>query len=144
MEPLSVGASVVGLLAAAGKMTQLLTRVTGLVDAPGSATAVLTEMNNMTGALKHFQDYLDGALSVPDGCEQHVLLEHVAATLVGCVTTYTELEMIIDGVRVDPEMGMFDRIKWAKKEKQVRDIVQRIQNHKSSLTLMLTILQWYV
>ena len=74
----------------------------------------------------------------------NILLEHVAATLIGCVTTYSELEVIIDSVRIDSKMGIFDRIKWTNKEKKICDIIQRIQNHKSSLTLMLMILQWYV
>jgi hypothetical protein len=141
-DPLSVAASVVGLLTAAGKMAQLLKGLTDLVDAPGSATAVMTEMNTMTGALQHLSDYLNGALSVPAGREQLVLLEHEAATLVGCVATYSELEAIIDSVHGGAEMGVVDCIKWTLKETEIRDIIQRIQNHKSSLTLMLSILQW--
>jgi len=71
MDPLSVAASVVGLLAAAGKMAQLLTKLTALADAPGSATAVLTEMRDMTTALKHLQGYLNGEISVSAGCGQY-------------------------------------------------------------------------
>lgn len=66
----------------------------------------------------------------------------MAVTLTGCVITSSELEVIVNGVRVDPEMGFFDRVKWSIKEHQIKDIVQRIQNHKSSLTLILNILQW--
>lgn len=142
MDPLSVSASVVGILAAAGKMAPLLTKLTALADAPSSAVATLNEISEMTAALRRFQDYLNGTISVPAGCEQYVLLEHVAATLIGSVTTYSELEAIIDSVRVDPETGTFDRIRWTDKENDIRDIVQRIQNHRTSLTLMLTILQW--
>ncbi|KAH0538887.1 hypothetical protein FGG08_004543 [Glutinoglossum americanum] len=141
MDPLSVAASVVGLLIAAGKMAQSLKQLTSLADAPSSAKAVLTEMSDMAAALEHLQDYLNGTTSVPAGRGQFILLEHVVVTLTGCVTTYSELELIIDSVHVDPEMGAFDRIKWAVKEKEILDIVRRIQNHKSSLTLMLTILQ---
>src|SRR5437762_5808340 len=111
MEPLSVAASVVGLLTVAGKMVQVLKGLMDLVDAPGLATAVLTEMNAMTGLLSHLSDYLNGAFSVPAGREQLVLLEHVAAILMGCVTTYSELEAIIDSVHGGAEMGVIDRIK---------------------------------
>jgi hypothetical protein len=142
MDPLSVAASIAGLLSAAGKMAQLLKGLTALADAPGSAKAALTEMNAMTGALQHLSEYLNGALRVPAGREQLVLLEHVAATLMGCVTTYDELEAIIDNVHGTTEMGAIDRLKWTLKETEIKDIIQRIQNHKISLTLMLSILQW--
>jgi hypothetical protein len=144
MEPLSVAASIIGLLNAAGKMAQLLKGLTALADAPGSARAVLTEVNAMTGALKQLSDYLNGAISVPAGREQLILLEHVAVTLMGCVTTYDELEAVIESVHGDAEMGVIDRLKWTLKETEIQDIVQRIQNHKISLTLMLSILEWCI
>jgi hypothetical protein len=63
---------------------------------------------------------------------------------VGCVITYSELEAIIDSVHGGTDMGAIDRLKWTLKETEVQDIIQRIQNHKISLTLMLSILQWYI
>ncbi|KAI1076133.1 hypothetical protein F5B20DRAFT_556819 [Whalleya microplaca] len=38
-------------------------------------------------------------------------------------------------------MGLFDRIKWARNESSLATILQRLQSHKSSLSLMLTIMQ---
>lgn len=45
---------------------------------------------------------------------------------------------------MDTKVGVFDRAKWLFKEGKVATIVQRLQNHKASFTLMLSILQWYV
>ena len=143
MDPLSVAASVAGLILAAGKMTSLLTKMTALSDAPNSAQAVLTEMVDMSAALGQIRTVLDGASNIPVEGRRFILLEHVVATLTGCVTTYSELEGIIDSVQIDG-MNTFDRVRWSEKETSVQDIVRRMQNQKSSLILMLSILQWWV
>ena len=142
MDPLSVAASVVGLLAAAGKMAQLLRKLTAMADAPALARVVLAEMNDTTAALSQLQEYLNGTNHVNSDRKKFILLEHVVATLTGAVTTYSELEAIIIAIRIDPAMSAFDRLKWSNKENEIRGIVQRMQNHKNSLTLMLSILQW--
>jgi hypothetical protein len=37
--------------------------------------------------------------------------------------------------------GVFDRVKWIRKEQDIQRLVQRLQNHKASLNLILTIFQ---
>jgi hypothetical protein len=141
-DPLSVAASVVGLLAAGAKLASLLSETASLADAPSSAQAVLTEMREISAALQYLQQFLNGLMNVPAGRQQYILVEHLEGTLTGCVTTYDELEVFIDDLKIAPsDMGVLDRFKWARKEKDVANIVQRLQNHKSSLNLMLTILQ---
>ena len=141
-DPLSVAASVVGLLAAGAKLASLLSETASLADAPSSAQAVLTEMREISAALQYLQQFLNGLMNVPAGRQQYILVEHLEGTLTGCVTTYDELEVFIDELKIVPsDMGVLDRFKWARKEKDVANIVQRLQTHKSSLNLMLTILQ---
>lgn len=72
-----------------------------------------------------------------------ILLEHVLTCLTGCVTTYSDLQNIINGLNTDPPMGACHRIQWVRKHSSLTTIVNRLQNQKSSLTLMLTIIQWY-
>jgi hypothetical protein len=74
--------------------------------------------------------------------EQLVSLQHIAAPLVGCVAAYSELEETINSVHAGAKTGVIDGMRWTLKETEIRDIIQRIQNYKSSLTLMLSILQW--
>jgi hypothetical protein len=40
-------------------------------------------------------------------------------------------------------MRILDRAKWLWKEQNITRLCQRLQDHKSSLSLMLTILTWY-
>lgn len=139
---LSVAASVVGLLAAGAKLASLLSKTASLADAPSSAQAVLTELREISAALQYLQQFLNGLMNVPAGRQQYILVEHLEGTLTGCVTTYDELEVFVDGLKIVPsDMGVLGRFKWARKEKDIMNIVQRLQNHKSSLNLMLTILQ---
>jgi hypothetical protein len=59
MDPLSVIASVVGLLAAGAKIASLLSKTASLANAPGSVQAVLTEMREISGALQYLQQFLN-------------------------------------------------------------------------------------
>lgn len=72
-----------------------------------------------------------------------LLVEQVLVTLTGCVLTFSELEDILTELKIDGTMDTLDRINWARKESKIAGIISRLQNHKASLNLMLTILQWF-
>ncbi|OCL04840.1 hypothetical protein AOQ84DRAFT_367150 [Glonium stellatum] len=142
MDPLSVSASVIALIGAGGKIVSLLSRVTAIADAPALAAVTLTEMTDISTALRHIQDFINGTVKVPIERQQNILVEHIIATLTGCLKTYSELEKIVDSLNIGLSgMSVFDRVKWTAKEASIRTIVLRLQNHKSSLSLMLSILQ---
>lgn len=145
MDPLSVSASVVGLLGAGASITStLFALVSSIRDAPQLAQSLLREMADISAALGSLQIYIRGRAEASAERGALILLEHVLTTLTGCVTTYSDLQRVMDGLNVNPSMGMFDRLKWSREEQKLSLILQRLQNHKSSLTLMLTILQWLV
>lgn len=70
------------------------------------------------------------------------MVEHVVTIVSGCVMTFSELEKSLDELRTE-NMRTFDRLKWAKKEADILPFVQRLQNHKASLSLMLNVLNGY-
>ena len=142
MDPLSVAASVIALLGAGGKIVSLLSKVATIADAPALATVTLMEMTDVSTALRHIGDFVNGAIKVPAERQKYILLDHLLATLTGCLTTYSELEVIIDSLKIGSSgMSVFDRVKWTVKEASIRTIVQRLQIHKNSLNLMLAITQ---
>ncbi|KAI9708111.1 MAG: hypothetical protein M1820_004315 [Bogoriella megaspora] len=98
-------------------------------------------MSSITAALGQLQGCLLGTANTSSSRTSLIMLEQVLATLTGCVTTYSELESIMDEIGVGTEMRVFDRAMWLSKESSVLSVLQRLQNHKGSLTLMLTILQ---
>ncbi|KAJ4112331.1 hypothetical protein BFJ63_vAg14040 [Fusarium oxysporum f. sp. narcissi] len=142
MDPLSVSASVVGLLGAGAKITSCLwTFAINARDAPQLARHLVFEVADITAALGSLQAYVRGQAQAPGERGALILLEHVLTTLTGCVTTFSDLQRLMDQLNLSPGMGTIDKMKWARQESYICAIVQRLQNHKSSLTLMLTVLQ---
>ena len=142
MDPLSVTASVIALLGAGGKIISLLSKVTTIADAPDLAIATLVEMTDISTALRHIGDFVNGAIKVPAERQKYIRLDYLLTTLTGCLTTYSELEAIIDSLKIGSSgMSVFDHAKWTVKEASINTIVQRLGIYKSSLNLMLSIMQ---
>ncbi|KAI9713740.1 MAG: hypothetical protein M1812_006578 [Candelaria pacifica] len=141
MDPLSIAAGVVGLITAATQVSKLLTTITKLTKAaPKLAQITLTEVNDIKAILTHLQAFLLGTATASRDRASLILVEQVIVTLTGCVTTFSELDEILNDLTTDGAMSSLDRVKWAMKESSIAAIVQRLQTHKASITLMLTIL----
>lgn len=144
MEPLSVTASIVGILYAAAQVAPVLSSfVRNPKGAPKLAQAVLDEVNGLSAVLSQLQTFLLGTASSSRSRASLILVEQVLVTLAECVITFSELEDVLEIARIETDFKLFDRVKWAMKESKVSDIQVRLQSNKTSLTLMLTILQWF-
>ena len=69
-------------------------------------------------------------------------IDPVIVIVLGCVSTFSELQQLLDGMDLigTGTMNISARLKWAKNEGQLSTIIQRLQTHKASLSLILTIL----
>jgi hypothetical protein len=142
MDPLSIGSAVVGLIAAAARMSPMIYHfITHAHDAPKTALQIHDEMTSITAALERLQTYIMGASTTNAGRRSLLSLRNIVATLTACVTTYSDLEKVVDCCIQD---GKVKRVKWLISEGEIGELPQRVQAHKLSLTLMLTILQWYI
>ncbi|KAI0203820.1 hypothetical protein F4808DRAFT_389581 [Astrocystis sublimbata] len=142
MDPLSVAASVAGLLAAGGKVTALLFAALGKWENPPTlARTIMLEVTDISAALGQLQGFLCDRQKVDPDRSSLLQLDILLATLTGCVTTYSDLQYTLTELNVNEDMGVFDRIKWLRRGNKLNSLLQRLQNHKSSLTLMLTIIQ---
>lgn len=131
MDPLSVAASVVGLLAAGAKITTFLSNLTGnMSDAPQLAQSLVMEISGIKTAAASLQTYITGRTQISAERGSLILLEHMLTTLTGCVTTYSELHVIVADLNVDGDMSILDRLKWARHESKLAAIAQQLQNHK--------------
>ncbi|EWG35943.1 hypothetical protein FVEG_00124 [Fusarium verticillioides 7600] len=121
MDPLSVSASVVGLLGAGAKITSCLwTFATNARDAPQLARHLVFEVADITAALGSLQAYVCGQAQAPGERGALILLEHVLTTLTGCVTTFSDLQSLMDQLNLSPDMGTIDKMKWASARVQYR------------------------
>ncbi len=111
--------------------------------APKSARTVLIEVNDISSILSHLQLFLSGDETFDQSRTQLLHVDQVLAIITGCVTTCSELEQLLDRLSVTAKanrMAALDRAKWARKEKTVSNLIQRLQNHKASLSLILNVL----
>jgi hypothetical protein len=145
MDPLSVMASVVGLLAAAGQVTSVLSTVkSSIKDAPRSMDHAISEVKAVEISLSAIQKFLLGLSSAPRQRITMIQVDQLLATLTEAVLTFSDLEALVKPLATDSESSMIERIRWCWKEDDVSRIMIRLERHKSSLSLMLNIVQWYV
>ena len=145
MDPLSVAASVIGVLSAAAKISSLLvTFVHNANAAPESAKSALREVRETDVCLRQLQCFLVGSMAVSNSRTSQVTVEQVLVILTECVSIFSTLEELVDGSRLSTSFGIIDRLKWVHGEKKITPIISRLRSSKVSLNLILTILTWSV
>ena len=146
MDPLSVAASLAGLLSAANKITQALL---SLHDSPRLARSVSAE----TKALSAIFSQLNNFLRHSSQRMSMTTVEQFVTVLTHCVLTFAELEEEIDGCMCgagetgaggSSGIALWDRLKWAAREETVKAILADLQMEKASLNLMIAIWSWYI
>ena len=140
-DPLSVAAGVVGLLTAATQVSLTLTDVMSKTrHAPKECQRMCIDVEDIRNALLQLQLYTTGAKQAPRWNRSLIMVDQVAATLASCILTIDKLKMFVEGLQAESTMGILDRLRWDTKKGDLEDYQSRLGTHKSSLTLMLTIL----
>jgi len=138
-DPSGVVAGVVGILSAAAQI--LLIRFTRSAHgAPKSAQSVPTEVTESSCILSQLQTYLLGKEAADSSRTALLQVDQVVAIVSGCVLSFSELERLLGGLKTD-DIRVIDRVRWARKESSIVDLLGRLQNHKTSLSCILTILK---
>ena len=88
------------------------------------------------------QSFLNGETAVTKTGASLVLVEQVIVVLSGCVIMFSELESVLDDLKTECHLDAIDRMRWARNDSIITGNIQRLQNHKASMNLMLTILSW--
>ena len=143
MDPMSAAASIIGLLGAAAKVSEVLLKFIGNVKgAPKLAQNVLMEVSDVSACLNQLQRYLQGALTTSASQEQLLMVEQLVVTLSNCVLIFSELEETVDSLKPSEPMQPWRLAQWLFKEQAISALMVRIQQSKLSLSLMLTTLTW--
>lgn len=144
MDPLSVAASVTGLLSAGAQISSLLQ---GFLDAPNIALVVQVEIAHFVAVLSQLQPFVMGSSTASQSRTSMIEVQQIQIILTGSVLTFSELQLAVDGLTgsqgATSSMGMRGRVKWLFAEASITQLIQRLRDHKSSLTLILTLLTWY-
>ena len=145
MDPLSVTASVVGLLGAAAKVTSCLHSCwSSIGSAPKLVQSLATEVTTFSGCLAQMQAFL---LQPSDNQSLRprtdlIMVKQVRVSLSDCVCVFSDLERVVDSLRLDGQMRFLDRVRWMSKEKVISTILARLQRAKLTLNLIITTLTW--
>lgn len=145
MDPLSVAASIAGLLIAGVEVSAAAERYLS-AGSPSVVQSIKSEIHDFTAVLSQIQPLLLGPTFPSTARSSMIDVDQVLITLTGCVCTFSELEKEVNatGLGLKGKVGIRTRIKLAGASSTIAQLIQQLQNHKSSLLLMLSILTWYV
>ncbi|KAL8961543.1 MAG: hypothetical protein Q9193_001916 [Seirophora villosa] len=142
-DPVSIATGVVGVLTAAAQIASFLINFAGCSkDAPQAARYVLAEVLGISGTLSQLQSLLLGNAQVERSRTQLLQVDHVVTIVSACVLTFSELSELLDELKTEG-MDLLARTRWARKDKTISKLIQRLQHHKASLSLILNILNGY-
>lgn len=143
MDPLSITASVVGLIAAAGKMTSIIrSAMSAWREPPVVLLEADMEVGDFQRVLSTLRRYLVQIDEIPAERRPLIALDDLIATFTDAVLTFTGLEKAIAEYRNTsvPRQPFV----WAKCRESTALHTRSLQRQKSSLSLMLSIIQWQV
>ncbi|MCJ1395331.1 hypothetical protein MMC18_008215 [Xylographa bjoerkii] len=139
-DPLSITMAVVGLIQASCTVAAFLTKITKEVaNAPRQAAVALREVEEISIVLSQLQAFILRFEEADRSRTVLIQVDQVVVVLSGCVATFSELEALLDSVPTR-DMKLFSRINWYRKETDISILVERLQTHKTSLSLLLIIL----
>ena len=143
MDPINVMTSLVGLLGSAGKVVVILLAVKrSISEAPQLMDQMLAQVKELEISFSAVQSFLLGIRSAPKTRISMIRVEQIVATLTEAVLTFSELEALITSISEDDGMPLKTRLIFHWKQDIVASIMVRLERHKSSLSLMLNIVQW--
>lgn len=139
MEPLSVVASVTGILTAAAKISSVLTQIH---DAPTTISALLTEVDHIKIVFTAFQNFLDRNAKVSGARAALIQLDDIIVILTQTVLVFSELQTLVAPLSSQKRLSGWQRLNWPRNEAAAMRLVNQLQRHKTSLTLLLQIIRW--
>ena len=143
MDPLSVVASIAGILGAAAQIsTSISTLIEKSRKAPKDIRKVKDEVDTIRSVLHQLQAFLLGSAKTNRARTSLILVDQVVVTLSACVSTFSELDVTVGTLVSDERLGLMDRLRWGSKASAIDECLKNLQTQKSSLTLILTILTW--
>jgi hypothetical protein len=139
---LEVAAAIIGILAAAGKVAEVLAPViTAYGDSVRNAAIMHSEISNARFTLVSLHALFDNLSEAPQRRRKLIQVDQLIISLTDGVLLFSELEAFVTGLDC-PSKSMSARIIWAWKDDQMALLVSRMQRFQISMSLMLNILQW--
>ncbi|KAI0543207.1 P-loop containing nucleoside triphosphate hydrolase protein [Xylaria digitata] len=141
-DPLSIAASVAGLIALSGSIYKVIGDfVEQAANPPQSAHALLLEVSEMRMVLKSLSDLIDNFLVYPPKRRALVQLDHLIICLTQTVLSFSELEKFVNPWVTRPQRSLWQRWKFNSQGERITRFNSKLQQNKISISLVLSILQ---
>ena len=139
-----VAASIIGILAAAGKVAETLTPIISVIkDVNKYTTTVLSEVNASTTILSQLYVYLQDLESLPGPRKDLIPVNDLVTTFTDGWLLFSELEALVRRLdRIDG--AITKRLKKAWSHNEFKSLLDRLQSFKVSISAMLGILNRWV
>jgi len=140
MDPLSIAASVTGLVLFSAKVVGFLSEVR---DAPTVAGDLLAEVQAMHLIFEQLRNFVHRFADHDKQCISRIDINGLVTILTGCVCTFSEIDGLLENCDRNakrPQLNLWDRSKWATKTSDITRLVGKLQSYKSSLTLLFVML----
>jgi hypothetical protein len=144
MDPLSVTAAVMGILTAAPKIAHLFVSIISVTkEAPQVLQDALMEVKHVEIAVRSLQRYLHFLESINPNRAALIQLDELTVTLTDTILTFYDLEKLLASLTATKPFEVLRKAAaWSRHAEDINGYLVKLQRHKSSLTLMLTIIQW--
>ncbi|KAJ4326785.1 hypothetical protein N0V84_002804 [Fusarium piperis] len=139
MEPLSATASIAGLITAVGKIYGLLDFISSVRNSPTVIRNAKDEVKNAQSALYSLDRYLNSLASLNPKRTAMIQIDDLRVTLTDAMMAFSEFETLL--LTLDKIARVKAVIAWPKYAKEIEEHMAKVQRYKTSLTLMLNILQ---
>ncbi|KAN0106677.1 hypothetical protein V8E51_009553 [Hyaloscypha variabilis] len=141
MDPLSVSASVAGLLTAAQQISSLVGNVhSSRRNGSKEINDIEDSLKTLRSVLLQLQVLLLGQVTVDRKRASMILVDEIIATLAACVMTFSDIHGCLKSIESDEQLDFLDSIRWARKKEEMSGFLRSLEAHKSSLSLIINIL----
>lgn len=148
---MEVGAAIVGLIVAGAQISAVLHRfISGCTNAPAAAHSIYQEVNEFSIVLQKLQHVVFSPEPLDNAKASLIDTGAISSTLIQCVCTFSELEAELKRIKLyelnleGKKLGVWNRMKWNFVEQTMSAMILRIQNHKSTVAILVSLLNTYV
>jgi hypothetical protein len=136
--------AIVGLLKTAQHISSAIGNLASRSkSAPKEIQNIKSIIDTIRAVLLQLQKLLLGRAELDRQRASLILVDQVVITLSACVATFSELNVFVRALDSDNKLRLIDRIWWATKTTTIQEHLRKLEMHKSSLTLIMTILTWW-
>lgn len=142
-DPLSVAASITGLIALAGQLYNALDGfISNVRDAPSLAQTIQFEIKSFRNSLHALHGILQDPAFRRNKRASLIPADYVIVSFTDAVLVFSQLETNVIPLTQFKEFGVVARMQWTRKKVKLNELVGRLQWQKQTLVLQLNILRW--